>query len=41
MIAAQLFDQQKGNEIETVYSSVTTGTNCKSLQLTGQIVKLI
>lgn len=40
MIAAQLFNQQKGNEIETVYGSVTTGTNWKFLRLTGQIIEI-
>ena len=40
MIAAQLFNQQKGNEIETVYGSVTTGTNWKFMRLTGQILEI-
>jgi hypothetical protein len=40
MIAAQLFNQQKGNEIETVYGSVTTGTNWKFMRLTGQVVEI-
>jgi hypothetical protein len=40
MVAAQLFNQQKGNEIETVYGSVTTGTNWKFLRLTGQIIEI-
>lgn len=40
MIAAQLFNQQKGNEIPTVYGTVTTGTNWKFMRLTGQIVEI-
>ncbi|BAY12394.1 hypothetical protein [Calothrix sp. NIES-2098] len=40
MIAAQLFNQQKGNEIEAVYGSVTTGTNWKFLRLTGKIIEI-
>jgi hypothetical protein len=40
MIAAQLFNQQKGNEIETIYGSVTTGTNWKFMRLTGQIIEI-
>jgi hypothetical protein len=40
MIAAQLFNQQKGNEIETIYGSVTTGTNWKFMRLTGQVIEI-
>ena len=40
MIAAQIFNQQKGNEIETIYGSVTTGTNWKFMQLNGQIIEI-
>ena len=40
MVAAQLFNQQKGNEIETIYGSVTTGTNWKFLRLSGQIIEI-
>ncbi|MCC5634996.1 hypothetical protein LC593_03840 [Nostoc sp. CHAB 5844] len=40
MIAAQLFNQQKGNAIGTVYGSVTTGTNWKFMRLTGQVVEI-
>ncbi|BAY63246.1 hypothetical protein NIES22_33320 [Calothrix brevissima NIES-22] len=40
MIAAQLFNQQKGNEIETIYGSVTTGTNWKFIRLTGKIIEI-
>jgi hypothetical protein len=38
MVAAQLFNQSKGNEVEYVYGSVTTGTNWKFLFLEGTIV---
>lgn len=40
MIAAQLFNQQKENEIKTIYGSVTTGTNWKFLRLSGQIIEI-
>ncbi|ALF52398.1 hypothetical protein ACX27_05310 [Nostoc piscinale CENA21] len=40
MVAAQLFNQQKGNAIATIYGSVTTGTNWKFMRLTGQIVEI-
>lgn len=38
MVAAQLFNQSKGNEVERIYGSVTTGTNWKFLFLEGTIV---
>lgn len=38
MVAAQLFNQKKGNDIERIYGSVTTGTNWKFLFLEGTIV---
>ncbi len=38
MVAAQLFNQNKGNEVERIYGSVTTGTNWKFLFLEGSIV---
>ncbi|MEB3178730.1 MAG: hypothetical protein VKL59_06855 [Nostocaceae cyanobacterium] len=40
MIAAQLFNQQKGNDINTIYGVVTTGTNWKFLRLRGQTVEI-
>lgn len=40
MIAAQLFNQQKENEIKTIYGSVTTGTNWKFIRLSGQIIEI-
>lgn len=33
MIAAQLFNQAKANEVKRIYGSVTTGTNWKFLFL--------
>lgn len=38
MVAAQLFNQSKGNEVERIYGSVTTGTNWKFLFLEDTIV---
>ncbi len=38
MVAAQLFNQNKGNEVERIYGCVTTGTNWKFLFLEGTIV---
>ncbi len=35
MIAAQVFNERRGNVIPTVYGVVTTGTNWRFLQLTG------
>jgi hypothetical protein len=34
MIAAQRFNQAKGNSINTIYGAVTTGNQWKFLQLT-------
>jgi len=33
MIAAQLFNQQKGNTVDTIYGAVTTGNQWKFLKL--------
>jgi hypothetical protein len=38
MVAAQIFNQSKGNEVARIYGSVTTGTNWKFLFLEGTIV---
>ncbi|MCC5639095.1 hypothetical protein LC593_25355 [Nostoc sp. CHAB 5844] len=38
MVAAQLFNQNKGIEVERIYGSVTTGTNWKFLFLEGTTV---
>ena len=39
-IAAQLFNQQKGNEIKKVYGVVTTGSLWKFMQLEDQTISL-
>ncbi|AFZ25905.1 hypothetical protein Cylst_3786 [Cylindrospermum stagnale PCC 7417] len=38
MLAAQLFNQQEGNEIKTIYGAVTTGDIWKFLKLEGSDV---
>lgn len=38
MIAAQLFNQKAGNDIELIYGVITTGTNWKFLTLEGNTV---
>jgi hypothetical protein len=38
MVAAQIFNQSKGSEVERIYGSVTTGTNWKFLFLEGTVV---
>jgi hypothetical protein len=38
MIAAQLFNQQEGNDIDVIYGIVTTGNMWKFLKLQNQIV---
>ncbi|NJM72728.1 MAG: hypothetical protein HC862_22735 [Scytonema sp. RU_4_4] len=38
MIAAQLFNQNQGNEVEQIYGSVTSGTNWKFLFIEGTTV---
>jgi hypothetical protein len=38
MVAAQIFNQSNGNEVERIYGSVTTGTNWKFLFLEGTVV---
>ncbi len=38
MLAAQLFNQQEGNDIKTVYGAVTTGDLWKFLKLSGSDV---
>lgn len=40
MIAAQIFNQQRENEIETIYGVVTTGSIWKFLQLKGQSIEI-
>ncbi|MCL1462864.1 hypothetical protein [Argonema galeatum] len=38
MLAAQIFNQREENEIQTIYGTVTTGTNWRFLKLEGQVV---
>lgn len=40
MIAAQLFNQQRNNQITEIYGTVTTGTNWKFLKLSNQIIQV-
>jgi hypothetical protein len=40
MLAAQLFNQGKGNEISTIYGVVTNGTNWKFMKLKNQNFEL-
>ena len=40
MVAAQQFNQQKGNPIDTVYGVVTIGTTWRFLRLTGHTVEI-
>jgi hypothetical protein len=40
MVAAQLFNQRAGNEIETIYGVVTSGTSWKFLTVTKQTASL-
>ncbi len=40
MIAAQIFNETKGNQISTIYGVVTTGTNWRFLRLTGKTIEI-
>jgi hypothetical protein len=40
MFAAKLFNEREGNNIQTIYGTVTTGTNWKFLKLLGQVVEI-
>lgn len=40
MIAAQIFNQQKGNEIKVIYGAVTTASNWKFLRLCGNQIEI-
>ncbi len=40
MLAAQLFNQRRQQEIKTIYGCVTTGTNWKFLQLIDQRIEI-
>lgn len=38
MLAARLFNERQGNEVNSIYGAVTSGTNWKFLKLEGQVV---
>ncbi|WP_026100437.1 hypothetical protein [Fortiea contorta] len=40
MIAAKLFNEREGNNIQMIYGTVTTGTIWKFLQIKGQVVEI-
>lgn len=40
MIAAKLFNEREGNNIPTIYGTVTTGTTWKFLKLNHQVVEI-
>jgi hypothetical protein len=40
MLAAKLFNEREGNNIQTIYGTVTTGTNWKFLKLLGKVVEI-
>jgi hypothetical protein len=40
MLAAQIFNQREGNEIDTIYGAVTIGTLWRFLKLSGPIIEL-
>ncbi len=40
MIAAQIFNETKGNQISTIYGVVTTGTNWRFLRLIGKTIEI-
>lgn len=40
MVAAQLFNEREGNEIQTVYGIVTIGTIWRFLKLQGQVIQI-
>ncbi|MHC5935590.1 hypothetical protein [Nostoc sp.] len=40
MLAAKLFNEREGNNIQTIYGIVTTGTNWKFLKLIGQVIEI-
>lgn len=40
MQAAQLFNERKQNQIQTIYGVVTTGSIWKFMKLTGQVIEI-
>jgi hypothetical protein len=40
MLAAKLFNEREGNNIQAIYGTVTTGTNWKFLKLIDQVIEI-
>ena len=40
MLAAQLFNERKGNEVKIIYGAVTTGSIWKFMRLEGQVIEI-
>jgi hypothetical protein len=40
MLAARIFNEREGNDISTIYGTVTSGTNWRFLKLEGDIVNI-
>ncbi len=40
MIAAKIFNEREGNNIPTIYGTVTTGTTWKFLTISEQVVEI-
>lgn len=40
MLAAQLFNQRKGNEINIIYGVITTGSIWKFMRIEGQVIEI-
>jgi hypothetical protein len=40
MLAARIFNEREGNDMSTIYGTVTSGTNWRFLKLEGDIVKI-
>jgi hypothetical protein len=40
MLGARIFNEREGNQISTIYGTVTTGTNWRFLQLDGDVVNI-
>lgn len=40
MVAAQLFNQRRGNQIKIIYGTVTTGSIWKFMRLEGQVIEI-
>jgi hypothetical protein len=40
MVAAQLFNQRKGNEVKAIYGVVTTGSNWKFMKLVDKTIEI-